>query len=137
MFIELFISRTPCYGECPVYDVVVNNKGDVQWQGHEFVYHVGEAEWKVSKNKINDIERLLEAFDYRSFTYPEPDMFATDLPSCITKVVFDDGFVKEVNHDLGDDQSFYNNGKDSLHNLEKFENKLEQILGLQKVIKNG
>ncbi|GAB3804528.1 DUF6438 domain-containing protein [Virgibacillus kimchii] len=136
MFTKIFISRTPCYGECPVYDVIVNSNGKVSWNGLDFVYYAGVAEFNITKSKIQKIKRLLEAFDYRSFTYPEPDMFATDQPSCITKVVFADGFINEIDHNLGDAQSYDTESKHSLKNLEKFEKKLEQILGLRKYIKH-
>ncbi|GGM26199.1 hypothetical protein GCM10011351_09800 [Paraliobacillus quinghaiensis] len=136
MFTEIFISRTPCMGDCPEYQVIVNNIGNVQWNGQWSVYHLGKADFNITKSKIKKIEMLLKEFDYRSFTYPEPDMFATDQPSCITKVIFDDGFVKEIDHYLGDTQSYDKESKHSIANLEKFEKKLEQILGLRKYIKH-
>ncbi|MEQ6391288.1 hypothetical protein RZN22_18610, partial [Bacillaceae bacterium S4-13-58] len=77
---------------------------------------------------------LLKEFDFRSFTYPEPDSYATDHPSCITRVEYTDGYVKEVDHYLGDFETPLIDEKDTLHHLEKFEKKLEQLLGLRKYI---
>ncbi|WP_163971060.1 DUF6438 domain-containing protein [Oceanobacillus halotolerans] len=134
MFTELSISRTPCYGECPVYEVVVHHDGEVKWTGHEFVDHLGESHFRISPEQVKQIETLLEIFDYRSFCYPESDVFATDQPSCITNVVFKDGFEKEIDHYLGDSQINPNDHQHSFENLEKLEEKLEQILGLEKYI---
>lgn len=134
MFTTIFLSRTVCYGTCPVYDVEVTNDGTVKWNGHMHVACFGEEEFKITKNKIKKIETLLEEFDYRSFNYPEPDVFATDHPSCITRVEFSDGYVKEIDHYLGDTESNIKKQKHTLHNLEKFERKLEQIIGLRKYI---
>lgn len=134
MFTTIFLSRTMCFGTCPVYDVEVKNDGTVKWNGHMHVACLGEEEFLITKNKIKKLEILLNEFDYRSFSYPEPDVFATDHPSCITRVEFSDGYVKEVVHYLGDMESNITEHKHSLHNLEKFEKKLEQIISLRKYI---
>ncbi|MDT8862964.1 DUF6438 domain-containing protein [Alkalihalobacillus sp. MEB130] len=136
MFKKIFFSRTPCYGDCPVFDVEVHHDGTVKWRGEMYVASLGEFEFKITNNKIKKVEALLEEFDFRSFTYPEPDVFATDQPSCVTRVIFQDEFDKEVDHYLGEDATYLFDEKHSLHGLEKFENKLEQILGLRKYIKH-
>jgi hypothetical protein len=136
MFEKVFISRTPCYGTCPVYDVEIHHYGTVKWNGHIHIFNMGEEEFKISNSKIKKIEALLEEFDYRSFTYPEPDLFATDHPSCITRVEFADGFVKEVEHYLGDMKTDIEDHKHSLHNLDKFEKKIEQIIGIRRFIQH-
>ncbi|UPM53656.1 DUF6438 domain-containing protein [Gottfriedia acidiceleris] len=134
MFTTIFLSRTMCYGTCPVYDVEVKNDGTVKWNGQMYVARLGEEEFMITKNKIKKLEMLLEEFDYQSFSYPEPDVFATDHPTCITRVEFSDGYVKEVDHYLGDMESNNTEHKHSLHNLEMFERKLEKIIGLRKYI---
>ncbi|MCL7749907.1 DUF6438 domain-containing protein [Halalkalibacter alkaliphilus] len=136
MFNKIFLSRTPCYGDCPVFDVEVDHDGTVKWRGEMYVACLGEIEFKIPNNKIKKLEALLEEFNFRSFTYPEPDMFATDQSSCVTRVIFQDGFDKEVNHYLGEDTTYLLGEKHSLHNLKKFENKIEQIIGLRKYIKH-
>jgi TonB family protein len=35
------LSRSGCYGTCPVYEVTVAANGDVTWQGNAFVYSTG------------------------------------------------------------------------------------------------
>lgn len=134
LFNKIEFARTPCYGTCPVFDVEIRHDGTVKWNGHMHVACPGKEEFKISKNKIKKLEGLLEEFDYRSYTYPKPDVFATDHPSCITRVEFSDGYVKEVDHYLGDMESNIIDVKHSLHSLEKFENKIERLIGIQKFI---
>ncbi|WP_458413042.1 DUF6438 domain-containing protein [Schinkia sp. CFF1] len=136
MFERIFLSRTPCYGTCPVYEVEILQDGTAKWLGHMHVFHMGEEEFKVSKSKIKKLEALLEEFDFRSFIYPKPDIFATDHPSCIIHVMYRDGFIKEVDHYLGDMETNTEERKHSLHNLDKFERKIEQIIGLRNYIKH-
>lgn len=133
MFKEISINRTVCYGTCPVYTAVINDRGEVHWQGEAFVYHIGEARYKVSKSNLDRIRELLEKFDYRSFIYPKPDIFATDMPLCITKVMFEDGFINEIHHNHGDGELDHSR-KHSLKNLKTFEDTLEQLLGLKEFI---
>lgn len=135
MFRKIQFARTPCYGTCPVFDAEVTYDGTVKWNGHLHVSQIGEEEFKITKKKIEKIETLLNEFEFRSFTYPEPDMYATDHPSCITRVEYADGFVKEVDHYLGDFETHHNGGKHTLSNLEKFEKRIESIIGLRKYIK--
>lgn len=134
MFKKIEFARTPCYGTCPVFKVEVNYDGSVKWNGQMYVYALGEEEFKISNKKIARIEALLKEFDFRSFTYPEPDSYATDHPSCITRVEYADGYVKEVDHYLGDFEIPLIDEKHTLDNLEKLEKKLEQLLGLRKYI---
>ncbi|MEQ6378245.1 DUF6438 domain-containing protein [Bacillaceae bacterium S4-13-58] len=134
MFKRIEFARTPCYGTCPVFDVEINHDGSVKWNGHMYVYRLGEEEFKISNKKIEKIEALLKEFDFRSFTYRDPDSYATDHPSCITRVEYTDGYVKEVDHYLGDFETPLIDEKHTLHHLEEFEKKLEQLLGLRKYI---
>lgn len=51
MFEYIKLRRTMCYGTCPVYSVVVDKEGDVNYNGEMFVYKNGEHNWKISKKK--------------------------------------------------------------------------------------
>jgi hypothetical protein len=107
MFKKIKFARTPCYGTCPVFDVEVDQDGIVEWNGHMHVYCLGEENFTITKNKIEKLNTLIEEFGFRSFKYPEPESltFATDHPSCFIQVEYEDGFVKEVEHYLGDIQT--------------------------------
>ncbi|WP_067726982.1 DUF6438 domain-containing protein [Oceanobacillus damuensis] len=129
MFKKLSLERTECYGTCPIYQVEVTPDGMVYWNGEGHVSFMGQTTFQISEKKVQQLASLLESFDYRVFTYKEGDLFATDMPHCITRVEYEDGFVKEVDHYLGDIDQRENHLKHSLTSLEKFEKRVERIIG--------
>src|SRR5690554_3964075 len=102
MFEFIKLQRTACYGTCPVYNVTVDNQGNVNYFGEMFVYKTGQHQWKISKYKIKQLNDKLKEFDFKSFVYQTGGVYVTDYPSCITTVKFTDGETKEINHYYGD-----------------------------------
>ncbi|WP_242620455.1 DUF6438 domain-containing protein [Senegalia massiliensis] len=126
MFDYIKIERTMCYGPCPVYSVTVDKNGNVNYYGEIFVYKTGEYKWKISKKKVEQLNKLINDFGFSSFEYNPDDKFATDQPSCITTVIYINGKKKEIDHYYGhfliDDS------------LTKLENKIERIIGTKKYV---
>lgn len=117
-----------CYGDCPIYRVEVNDNGKVVWEGIDYVSKMGRHEWTIRKGKIEKLNSLISSFGYRTYEYsPSEEGFATDHPSCITQIEFQDGYVKEIDHYLG--------FLWGLEDLTKFENDLEKIIGTKKYVK--
>ena len=56
-FVEL--SRSGCYGTCPIYTVRISANGDVSWKGRMFVNATGERRTAM---KAEDARALLERF---------------------------------------------------------------------------
>ncbi len=56
-FVEL--SRSGCYGTCPIYTVRISANGDVAWKGRMFVNATGERRAAI---KAEDARALLEQF---------------------------------------------------------------------------
>lgn len=56
-FVEL--SRSGCYGSCPIYTVRISANGDVTWKGRMFVNATGERHATI---KAEDARALLERF---------------------------------------------------------------------------
>lgn len=126
MFEYIRIERTMCYGNCPVYSVTVDKEGNVIFNGEMFVYKSGQHHWKISKKKVEQLNDLIDSFDFKSFKYEPGSGFITDQPSCITTVKYPDGEIKEIDHYYGhimiDDS------------LTAFEKKIERIIGTKKYV---
>lgn len=82
---ELFITRTGCFGQCPVYELYVDSSGLVRYQGHNNVSHVGRYQKQLSQRQMQALVVAIEEADFFAFagTY---DDGATDLPTVITEV---------------------------------------------------
>jgi len=126
MFEYIKLQRTMCLGTCPVYSVMVDNEGNVNYYGEMFVYKSGEHYWKISEKKVNQLNDLIEDFGFKSFIYEPGDEFITDRPSCITTVKYSNGETKEIDHYYG-----HISIDDS---LTAFENKIERIIGTKKYV---
>ncbi|HOV26600.1 MAG TPA: DUF6438 domain-containing protein [Pseudobacteroides sp.] len=126
MFEYIKLKRTMCFGTCPVYSVTMDNEGNVNYYGEMFVYKSGEHHWKISGEKVNQLNDLIEDFGFKSFIYKPGDEFITDQPSCITTIKYSDGETKEINHYYGhvliDDS------------LIEFEKNIERIIGTKKYV---
>jgi hypothetical protein len=126
MFDYIRLERTMCYGNCPVYNVVVDKEGNVKYQGEMFVYKSGEYQWKISNKKVKQLRDLIENFGFESYIYKPLNGFITDQPSCITTVKYSDGDSKEIDHYYGDILI-----DDRLTNFEK---RIESIIGTKKYV---
>ncbi|KAJ49367.1 hypothetical protein BD780_003506 [Clostridium tetanomorphum] len=124
MFDYIRLERTMCYGNCPVYNVIVDKEGNVKYEGEMFVYKSGEYQWKISNKKVKQLRDLIENFGFKSYIYKPLNGFVTDQPSCITTVKYSDGDSKEIDHYYGD--ILIDN------RLTDFEKKIESIIGTKK-----
>jgi hypothetical protein len=126
MFEYIKLQRTMCFGTCPVYSVMVDNEGNVNYYGGMFVYKSGEYHWKISRRKVKQLNDLIEEFGFKSFIYKPGDEFITDQPSCITTIKYSNGETKEIDHYYGhvliDDS------------LTAFEKKIERIIGTKRYV---
>ncbi|MCP3027048.1 DUF6438 domain-containing protein [Halobacillus sp. A5] len=125
MFHQLTLTRTGCFGDCPVYHVEVRSDGMVKWHGEFFVAQIGECEWKLDDDQMKRLLALMDGFDFFNYEYEANGFPATDLPSCITSITYEDGAVKEVDHYLGDSL----NEEERLMTLEEFEEEIDRIVG--------
>lgn len=127
IFEYIKLERTMCYGPCPIYKAKVDNIGNVEYYGIDFVRKEGKYTWKVPQEVLDELDKLIKNFNYRNFVFEPSGSWATDHPSCIITVKFIDGFVKTIDHDLG----YFEYNK----NLERFENKIDKLIDTDRVIK--
>ena len=100
------LERTPCYGECPVYQVSIAGDGRVEFAGKRYVAHLGLATAQVSVERADWLLRTLEAEGYFGFANlyvadsPACGYYAADAPTVITSVTAG-GRTKMIRHDYG------------------------------------
>lgn len=75
------IRKTKCMGDCPSYDVYIDKKGNVSFEGKEFVLVKGTKEFTLSDKELNTINELLNKKEFSSYkdVYDNPRIM--DLPS--------------------------------------------------------
>ena len=80
MFEYIKLQRTMCFGTCPVYSVMVDKEGNVNYYGEMFVYKSGEHYWKIPMKKVEQLNGLIEDFGFKSFIYePGNELLPTSL----------------------------------------------------------
>ena len=98
------LKRTACFGTCPVYELTIDAKGNVAFDGQKHTKTLGNAAGKIA---AGDIDRLIAEFNTAGFldlddnydqkTCPE---YATDMSTVIVSLR-QNGQTKTVNHYLG------------------------------------
>lgn len=85
---QLFITRTGCFGKCPVYELFVDTDGRVLYQGHANVDNVGKFQKQLSPQQLQQLVSTLREGDFFGLdeTY---DDGVTDLPTVITEAIMD------------------------------------------------
>jgi hypothetical protein len=118
------LSRSSCYGNCPVYDVSVYEDGSVVYRGREHVLTTGERTKTISPESI---EALRQAF--RDARFSESDDYSrddkTDSTDGSTAVLYyaENGEAHRVVH--------YAGSKRAAPGLFALEDKLDEIVGTQ------
>ena len=79
------LSRTACYGTCPVYTIKIFPDGTGIYNGVRFVEFIGEKKFSVKKNQINSIFRKAEEIGFSSMKNKYTELI-TDLPTCYVTI---------------------------------------------------
>jgi hypothetical protein len=56
---EIGLERTPCYGSCPVYTVIIKADGNFRYHGEHYVERKGDHTGKVSVREFNDLAQFI------------------------------------------------------------------------------
>ena len=92
------IKRTPCYGTCPIYDMVLRNDGSVVYNGERYVEKEGEFTGRLAAQDYDRLAEFIVTNDLKNLA-DEYTFRATDLPG--TWVVFVQDGEKKVIYDYG------------------------------------
>lgn len=77
---SISLSRSGCYGKCPVYQITVNRDGSVLYKGDMFVEHIGSYEVDVDVD-FQKLEDLVETSDFFNLDERYIESVA-DIPVC-------------------------------------------------------
>ncbi|MCK5463800.1 MAG: hypothetical protein KAI95_12315, partial [Bacteroidales bacterium] len=58
------MQRTPCYGYCPVYTIMIDKKGKGLFEGVENVDKIGIFSFKLSQDELMEIEIAFQEVDF-------------------------------------------------------------------------
>lgn len=99
--VALTLSRTPCFGTCPVYSVTVYTDGTVVYEGTDFVTVTGTQTTNIDPETVQELVNGFQDAGYFDWNDEYTHMDVTDSPYVMTSVTVD-GNTKEINHYHGD-----------------------------------
>jgi Domain of unknown function (DUF6438) len=91
--VRIRLSRTRCYGACPVYSVEIHGDGTVLYKGVAFVGVKGEKAGSISKEAVKQLVAEFRNVDYYSLDDYSADDF--DLATVESSIDID-GHTKKV-----------------------------------------
>lgn len=96
------LSRTVCFGWCPIYTVTVYRDGVVEYQGEHFVKTKGKATWRLAPDELAALDQLFTSKGYLQLAADYSHEDITDNPSANTSYQPAGAAVKAVTHYHGD-----------------------------------
>lgn len=90
----VYLERTPCYGQCPMYKFKIYNSGYALYEGKRFVEILGTYETRFSTAVLEEIKTKVKEVNYFGFKDQYPKT-ASDFPSVKTAIIMD-GQRKEI-----------------------------------------
>jgi Domain of unknown function (DUF6438) len=115
-YVVLSISRTACYGNCPVYEAKLMSNGKAYYNGMRAVDRIGTYETVVDAERLAELWKNIAQVKYFDFAakYPTDEKYQiADLPSCIT-------FVND-----GKQSKTINNNNEAPANLQWIEHEID------------
>jgi hypothetical protein len=86
--VVITLERTPCFGTCPAYRVVVYGNGTVVYKGTAFVAVEGAQKSQVSPQAVRDLVGEFYSTGFFSLS-DRYEAQVTDLPSQTTSITID------------------------------------------------
>lgn len=75
------IEKTPCFGDCPVYEVSINKDGKVTYNGIKYVDVAGKQEFDLTEKEFKQLKEKLAKKDFSEFKKEYTNPRIADLPS--------------------------------------------------------
>ncbi|SEB35079.1 hypothetical protein SAMN04489761_0019 [Tenacibaculum sp. MAR_2009_124] len=90
--ILITLSKTACFGDCPVYEVTIDKNGNLVFNGIQYVKEEGIQTFKLSENELKTLKNKLDKKDFNNFknVYDDPEIM--DLAS--TYITYNNKQVK-------------------------------------------
>ncbi len=86
---SIVLSKTACFGTCPIYQMTINGNGLATFEGERFTDKIGSFSKQLTEQETKDLFRQLATYDWNSFQDSYPAQ-VTDLPSVIFHFNFKD-----------------------------------------------
>ena len=75
------IKKTECFGDCPVYNVTIDEKGNVTYTGKKYVKVNGVQKFQLTEKQLTTLKEKLANNDFSSYKKVYDDPNITDLGS--------------------------------------------------------
>jgi Domain of unknown function (DUF6438) len=98
--VNITMSRGPCRGLCPVYDIEIDGIGNVLYRGYEHVNITGERKSNIAPEKVNELIKQFYNSGYFDLEDRYDQVEITDQPTVETSIFFN-GTFKAVYDYLG------------------------------------
>ena len=76
----LTMERTPCFGKCPSYKIIIFNTGNVSYEGFSFATKEGKHTKKITQEQLSEIQLKMEEIKFFELN-DRYDSRVTDIPS--------------------------------------------------------
>ncbi|MBP8823128.1 MAG: hypothetical protein KBH07_05760 [Flavobacteriales bacterium] len=98
------MERTPCFGTCPAYKLIIRPDGSATYEGRRFAVREGSYTGQVDAATMNTLKAEIESIGFYALNdvYDQP---VTDLPSLIMRLRTD-GHDKQVLGRVGAPKAF-------------------------------
>lgn len=75
------LRKTPCFGDCPIYEMTIDKEGNVVFNGIKYVSEVGKKTFVLTEEELKTINEKLNSKDFSTYEkiYDNPKIM--DLPS--------------------------------------------------------
>lgn len=136
---SLELSRTSCYGSCPIYPLRADSSGIVEFEGVDFTEVKGKVETRLSDEEIKKISDEIQKSKFftldNDYGYESKNCqwILTDQSGVFLTIEID-GRKKTIDHYQGCqlETGFWQ--KSPLEELSKLENKIDEIVGTKQWI---
>ncbi|UWY28883.1 DUF6438 domain-containing protein [Flavobacterium sp. TR2] len=93
--ISIEINTNGCFGDCPSYDLKINQDGQADFKGKSFMNFEGSSTKKIALSYFTELVKILEYIKVKELNN-NYDVDWTDSQTTILKITFSDGSVKEI-----------------------------------------
>ncbi len=136
------LSRTACFGACPIYTVTIDADGKIIYEGEKFVKKSGRVESHITQEQVKQLVAEIENADYFSLKDKYTDRSDgcptnwTDSPAAITTIRLGER-EKTIVHDYGctERDKGGESGRVYPHELYELESKIDEIVNTKQWIK--
>lgn len=95
------ISRSNCFGKCPVFEASIYESGHVIYEGKKFVPYIGTYTFYISEDNLKQLKQKAIEINYFHLQTKYDNENVTDLPDCTTSVQLDGVRMKIKNRYQG------------------------------------